>query len=530
MDPFPPTEQQRAVIAHRDGNLLVFAGPGTGKTETLARRFASIVADGIAPSRILVLTFSRRSADEMRDRILLRLRQLHKTDLAVSELFVKTFHSFCRRLLEGDDSRAQRGELLTPVKERLLWRRVMRSGDVSLASFDPGVLESSQFATDCLNVIAHLKGQGVTADELTAMAGNDDRLRDIAAVFRAMEAERARAGLRDYRDLVIEAVAALAHRQSPAARWLRATGFSHVLVDEFQDSDRMQLRLLEAVRDTSSPAPLFCFVGDVNQSIYRFRGASPGNVEAAQTAFGCRTLPLRDNRRCAQAILDVANADEALDAQSLTTAADQTRRGSVALVRPRTTDDEVRYVRDAIASRVASGMAPRAIAVLLRQTRPYQELIIEALHAAGVAVAALPSAGFHEDALVDAVLSALRLLAEPADGRLWRRLLSNPILGYRPIDVRYAFDAGRRNRISDPHTMLSVSPPARRAAHRGLSQGVAALHGALRDRACARARRSHRPRTRSAASRPRAIGRQRIRSRRLTPSARRAFASSAGLQ
>lgn len=459
MDPFPPTEQQRAVITHRDGNLLVFAGPGTGKTETLARRFASIVADGIAPSRILVLTFSRRSADEMRDRVLLRLRQLHKTDLAVSELFVKTFHSFCGRLLEGD-SRTQRGELLTPVKERLLWRRVMRPGAVSLSSFDAGVLESSQFATDCLNVIAHLKGQGVTAGALTAMAGSDDRLRDIAAVFRAMEAERARAGLRDYRDLVIEAVAALADRKGPAALWLRATGFMHVLVDEFQDSDRMQLRLLEAVRDTSSPAPLFCFVGDVNQSIYRFRGASPGNVEAAQVAFACQTLPLRDNRRCAQAILDVANADAALDPQSLTTAADPTLRGSVALVRPRTTDEEVRHIRDAVVSRIASGMAPRAIAVLLRQTRPYQELIIDAVAAAGVAVAALPSAGFHEDALVDAVLSALRLLAAPADERLWRRLLSNPILGYRPIDVRYAFDAGRRDHISDPRTMLATNAPA----------------------------------------------------------------------
>src|SRR5579864_843606 len=135
MDPFPPTEQQKAVIAHRDGNLLVFAGPGTGKTETLARRFASLVADGIKPSQILMLTFSRRAADEMRDRVILRLRQLRATPLAVPELFVKTFHSFCGRLLEGDNARVAECNLLTPVKERLLWRKVMRSGSLSLPSF-----------------------------------------------------------------------------------------------------------------------------------------------------------------------------------------------------------------------------------------------------------------------------------------------------------------------------------------------------------------------------------------------------------
>src|SRR5579872_3414855 len=95
-DKFPPTPQQLEIIRQRGSNLLIFAGPGTGKTETLARRFASLVADdGVAPSQILVLTFSRRAAQEMRDRVLLRLRQRLGSGLAVSELFIKTFHSFC---------------------------------------------------------------------------------------------------------------------------------------------------------------------------------------------------------------------------------------------------------------------------------------------------------------------------------------------------------------------------------------------------------------------------------------------------
>ncbi len=459
MDPFPPTDQQKAVIAHRAGNLLVFAGPGTGKTETLARRFAALVAEGVAPSRILVLTFSRRSADEMRDRVLLRLRQSTRAGLAVSELFVKTFHSFCGRLLDGEDARVRARALLTPVKERLIWRRIMRSGALTLSSFDEGVVESAQFATDCLNVIAHLKGQGVTARRLVELARGDARLADLAQIFTLMEAERARRELRDYRDLVNEAVSALGDERSAAARWLRDAAFLHILVDEFQDSDVMQLRLLEAMRSVMRPAPLFCFVGDINQSIYRFRGASPSNVEAARIAFGCATLPLRDNRRSAQAVLDVANADVTLDRDSLTTAADPEKQGSVRLARPRTTDDEVRAIRDAVVEKVVAGTPPRAVAVLLRQTRPYQELIADALARAGVPVAALPAAGFHDDACVDAVLTALRLLAAREDERLWRRLLANPIVGFRPIDVRLAFDAGRRAGMTDPRAMLRSNPP-----------------------------------------------------------------------
>src|SRR5579864_6843728 len=96
MKQFDPTPEQRTVIEHRGSHSLVFAGPGTGKTETLARRFASLaVDDGIDPSAILVLTFSRRAAAQMRERILLRLRERNNgRELAVSELFVKTFHSF----------------------------------------------------------------------------------------------------------------------------------------------------------------------------------------------------------------------------------------------------------------------------------------------------------------------------------------------------------------------------------------------------------------------------------------------------
>jgi superfamily I DNA/RNA helicase/RecB family exonuclease len=458
-DPFPPTPEQLAVIEHEGPNLLVLAGPGTGKTETLARRFAWLVSRGTPPHRILLLTFSRRAAEEMRNRVLLRLRQQHGRGLAVTELFVKTFHGFCSRLLDADDVRRVRAALLTPVRERLLWRSLMRSASLSLPSFDPSVRDSTQFAADALNLFAQLKGQGVSAHEFARLACTDRRLQDLALLFARMEDERRARDLHDYRDLVNEANEQLRDPDSRAAGWLRSAGFEHILVDEFQDSDRMQLRLLEAMRDRLFPPPAFCFVGDMNQSIYRFRGATPDNVSLAETTFGCIKRELHLNRRSVPVILELANADASLDPASLTQAVPGAGGGSVRLRRPRTLDDEVRCVRDEIVRAVAAGTPPSAIAVLLRQTHPCQELIIQALREATIPVAPQPTAGFRDDPLIDAVLTALRLLAQPQDQRLWRRLLENPILGYRPLDVRLVFDEARRRGHADPQSALAALPP-----------------------------------------------------------------------
>jgi DNA helicase II / ATP-dependent DNA helicase PcrA len=470
LDLFPPTEQQLAVITERDTNLLVLAGPGTGKTETLARRFAALVADGLQAHQILVLTFSRRAAEEMRQRVLLRLRQLHRSPLAVSELFVKTFHSFCGRLLEGEASRSLDRALLTPVKERLLWRRLLQSGEIRLQSFGPDVVCSSQFAVDCLNVIGQLKGRGLRPERFSNLAQNDWRLRDLALIYEHMEAERLRLGLHDYRDLVNEAEQELRNQRSGAAAWLRRVSFRHVLVDEFQDSDPMQLQLLDAIRAVIDPQPCFCFVGDKNQSIYRFRGAAPRNVDVARERFSCKTLVLHKNRRSAPAILAVANADPKLDPASKTEAADLHKQGLARFVRSRSIETEVRFIRDAIVEKIASGTPARAIAVLLRQTRPYQELIISLVREAGIPVAAQPTAGFHQDGLINAVRTALDLLQLPHDIEVWRRLLENPIVGYRPVDVRFSFDAGRRQGISDPVAMLASFPP------RGVRPGLRSIH------------------------------------------------------
>ncbi|MBV8282878.1 MAG: ATP-dependent helicase, partial [Candidatus Eremiobacteraeota bacterium] len=449
MQRFEPTAQQRAVIEHRGSHALVFAGPGTGKTETLARRFASLVVDdGVDPGAILVLTFSRRAAEQMLERIVLRLRERTGRELAVGELFVRTFHSFCARLLDGDGPRFRERDLLTPVKERLLWKEV--AARAPLRSFEDDVRSSPSFAADALNLIAQLKGAGTSPADVARAAASDPRLTDIATLYAALDADRKRLGLSDFRDLVTDALAELARADSPASRWLRERGgFRHILVDEFQDSDRLQLRLLEVLagddRLRERPVPEICFVGDFNQSIYRFRGASPENIEAARDRFACVQLTLQTNRRSAQAILDVANRTPRLDPASLTHAEHHDATGSVRLVRAPSQDAEIALVGDAIARLVAAGTQPREIAVLLRVSEPYTTRLVNLLEARGIPVAARPGAGFLEDPAVAAVLAALRLLDALDDHDAWSRLLTNPVIGFRTLSVRVAFDLARRN-------------------------------------------------------------------------------------
>ena len=484
MERFDPTDEQRRVIEHRRSNLLVFAGPGTGKTETLARRFASIVHDDrVEPTAILVLTFSRRATQAMRRRIVQRMRERSGGAIAVPELHVYTFHGFCKRLLDGDAPRGTSRALLTPVKERLIWRRVVER--TKLSTFATDVVGSAAFATAALNLIARLKGDGVAPADFRAQAGRDARLLDLAALYEAMDAERTRLGLADFRDLVADAVGALGDRASRASAWLRSRPpFRHVLVDEFQDSDPMQLRLLDVLGGAGAhatpPSPEMCFVGDFNQSIYRFRGAAPENVERARTLFACDELTLRLNRRSVQVVLDVANRTPRLRPESLTSAGGAPadgRTGSVRLMQLETIDREVSAIADAVAERVRAGTKPSDIAVLLRVVEPYRGAIARELEARGIPVAAQATAGFHDDSLVSAVLSAIAVLGGSDDGDRWRRLLTNPLVGFRPLTVSLAL--GSVEAMADPpRAAFDRLPPRGRRGWADFSARLDACRGA----------------------------------------------------
>ncbi|HYK52545.1 MAG TPA: ATP-dependent DNA helicase, partial [Candidatus Eremiobacteraceae bacterium] len=368
---------------------------------------------------------------------------------------------FCKRLLDGDAPRGAGRELLTPIKERLIWDRLIK--DLELKTFQTEVIRSATFATAVLNLIARLKGDGITPSSFKAAAPVDARQIDLAKLYEMMEAERARLDLADFRDLVVDAVRELENPSSAARAWLTSRPpFKYVLIDEFQDSDKMQLRLLETLGGNTArdvpPTPEMCFVGDFNQSIYRFRGAAPENVEKAKTLFKCDELTLTLNRRSVQAILDVANKTPDLREESLTKAdPENSRSGSVRLLRVETIGDEISAAADAVADRVRAGTRPKDVAVLLRVVEPYRGAIARELHERAIPVAAQSSAGFHEDSLIAAVLSTIAVFSGDSDADAWRRLLTNPLIGFRPLGVSLALRDGTLART--PRRAFGDNPP-----------------------------------------------------------------------
>ncbi|TAM73507.1 ATP-dependent helicase [bacterium] len=446
--------RQREAIAFRDGHLLLLAGPGTGKTETLARRAAALIdcarAAGGEQPEILMLTFARKAARELRERVALHLCSGGRLPAC------STFHAFALETLDRSRPRAPGAAgMLTPAKERLLIERVCRvavdNGQVSTGYFTPQALKSAKFATDAANFIARCKQARVDAAGVLSAAMATDglptrlALLTLAGLYRSYEDEQRRLGLRDFRDLVNAAVDAL--RATPRR-------YAYVFVDELQDTDPAQLDLLSLLAGAGAQITA---VGDPNQSIYRFRNVAPAAIEDFRARFAPGTIVLQENHRCPPEVLACANRlarapregdvplDPVLSCESLTRSV-AGHAGAVRWLCYRDRSGEAagiaREIRRLVgAPRAATGAHPLRyadVAVLLRETRGHAERIAFALRAQGIPVVRADAAEALGDPAIDFVLTYLAALGEPADGQRLARLLSSPVVGIRARALRFA--------------------------------------------------------------------------------------------
>ncbi|WP_251094847.1 ATP-dependent DNA helicase [Streptomyces sp. Caat 7-52] len=310
MDPPRLDAAQRAVVDHRTGPLLVLAGPGTGKTTTLVESVAARIARGGDPARILVLTFSRKAAVDLRDRMALRMG-------AARAPRATTFHSYCYalvrahqgsdrfteplRLLSGPEQDVAVRELLAgqPELERLGLTHVRWPDELRAC------LTTRGFADEVRAVLARTRELGLGADALDAFARRIGRpdWRAAAAFLAEYLDTLDLQGVIDYAELVHRAVL-LAHRPETAARL--AAQYDAVYVDEYQDTDPAQVRLLRALAGQGRTLVAF---GDPDQSIYAFRGADVNGILDFPAAFpraDGRPAPvevLRTSRRSGAALL-----------------------------------------------------------------------------------------------------------------------------------------------------------------------------------------------------------------------------------
>jgi len=425
-------EQLRAA-AMAAGPVRVVAGAGTGKTAVVAERFRRLVAGGVSPASILVMTFTERAANEMRERI-----ESLIDDVAPA---VGTFHSIALGWLR-EDGRAvgvpAGFRIVTGADRWILAREQMWSiGDGALIGDERPddlvgpVLQMLERMKQELVPLARLEKWALSTDD----AERGELMRACMRLFRAYERECRKRRLLDFDDLLLLAVRML--ETNPALLERYAARYPHVLVDEYQDLNLAQERLVELVGGASNPF----VVGDDDQSIYRFRGASRASLERFLTSFaGARTITLGRNRRSSRRIVAVATRLIGHNPDRLPKQLRSVEAGPAVELRPCADMlAEASTIADEAAQLVAAGMQPRSIAVLCR-TNAFARPIAAALAARGIPHVVIGGHGFHDRPEVKDVIAMLRVVRDPSDVIALARPAAAAV---QPLLARLAEDAKR---------------------------------------------------------------------------------------
>lgn len=421
-------DQQRRAVLHEGSPLLIVAGAGSGKTAVLTRRIAYLLAArDVGPGQVLAITFTNKAAAEMRDRVAQLIGPRARN------MWVSTFHSTCVRILRSQASllpgRNSNFSIYDADDSRRLLLMIGRDMGIDVKRYSPRLLANS---------ISNLKNELITPEQavLDLESGGDDLVRIVAEVYGEYQRRLRSANAFDFDDLIGEAVAVLQHYPQIAQYYRRR--FRHILVDEYQDTNHAQYVLVRELVgvaasdvDTVPPAEL-CVVGDADQSIYAFRGATIRNIEDFERDFpSATTILLEQNYRSTQNILSAANSVIARNSgrreKRLWTDAGNGEPivGYVA----DNEHDEARFVAgeiDALADR--GDISYNDVAVFYRtnnSSRSVEEVFIRA----GIPYKVVGGVRFYERREIRDIVAYLRVLSNPGDAVSLRRILNTPRRG-----------------------------------------------------------------------------------------------------
>ena len=414
-------DRQREAVTHAGSPLLILAGAGSGKTRVLTHRIAYLLATGRARAgEILAITFTNKAAAEMRE----RAGALVGDD--ARRMWVSTFHSACVRLLRYEHEAAGLSSSFTIYdaqdSQRLI-QMVLKAMDVDIKRFTPKMVAAR---------ISDAKNELIGPARYAETAGKDPVSRIVAEAYVEYDKRMRASNALDFDDLILRTVDLL--RENPLIAEHYHRRFRHILVDEYQDTNHAQYVLVRALvgdgKDGVEPAEL-TVVGDSDQSIYAFRGATIRNIEEFERDFtGARTILLEQNYRSTQNILSAANAVIARNtgrrAKNLWTAS-----GDGALITLDAADsehDEARFVVGEIDRLADSGVEWGDIAVFYRtnaQSRALEELLVRQ----GIPYRVVGGTRFYERREIKDALAYLQVISNPDDTVAARRVLNVPKRG-----------------------------------------------------------------------------------------------------
>ncbi|MCC6831641.1 MAG: UvrD-helicase domain-containing protein [Thermoleophilia bacterium] len=408
---------QREAVLHGDGPLLVLAGAGSGKTRVLTHRIAHLIAErGVPPWAILAITFTNKAAGEMRERI------AGLVGPAAREIWASTFHSACVRILRRDAEAAgfdPRFVIYDADDQLRLMRACMTDEQV-----DPKRVAPRAVLTRISDAKNRLLDPDGFADEAASFG---DEI--VVRLYRRYADRLRTAGAMDFDDLLMHTVRLLEGDAEVRERYQRR--FSHVLVDEYQDTNHAQYRL---VRVLAEPQRNVCAVGDDDQGIYSWRGADVRNILDFERDYpDAHIVALEQNYRSTGTILRAANAVVALN-RGRRPKELWTDRGDGEPIRIdscRDEHEEARLVVSEVDRALAEGTSLSEIAVFYR-TNAQSRAIEDQLVRARVAYAVVGGPRFYERAEVRDLIAYLRVVANPADEIAMARMLGAPRRGIGP--------------------------------------------------------------------------------------------------
>ena len=414
-------DRQRASVEHRGAPLLIMAGAGSGKTRVLTHRIAYLLATGQARAgQILAITFTNKAAAEMRERIAALVGD------EAGRMWVSTFHSACVRILRYEHEAAGLSGSFTiydAQDSQRLMQMVLKAQDVDVKRFTPKMVAAR---------VSDLKNELIGPERYAEVAGKDPVSRIVAAAYAEYDKRLRDSNAVDFDDLIMRTVLLLQRNPLIAEHYHRC--FRHILVDEYQDTNHAQYvlvrELVGAGDDGVVPAEL-TVVGDSDQSIYAFRGATIRNIEEFERDFpGARTILLEQNYRSTQNILSAANAvisrNQGRRPKNL-----WTQEGDGAPITVDAADsehDEARFVVSEIDRVADAGADWGDIAVFYRtnaQSRALEELLVRQ----GIPYRVVGGTRFYERREIKDALAYLQVVSNPDDTVAARRVINLPKRG-----------------------------------------------------------------------------------------------------
>jgi DNA helicase-2/ATP-dependent DNA helicase PcrA len=438
--------QQLEAVQYRGPALLIVAGAGSGKTSVLTRRVAGLIESREAwPSQILAITFTNKAAAEMRERVRGLLGQ------ASDGMWISTFHSSCVRILRREAESAGLSanfSIYDSADSKVTIKRIIKQLDADTLGFTPGNVSAK---------ISKLKNELADVDSYARNANMSDPQEVMfVEIFRQYTRRLREASALDFDDLIGETV--FLFRAFPKVAALYRRRFRHILVDEYQDTNHAQYALVRELtrpveaeladdmedqglhvrnlQDSSGriPGASLTVVGDSDQSIYAFRGASSRNITEFERDFpGTKVILLEQNYRSTQNILSAANAviGNNFDRREKRLWSAGGDGDKIVGYTAYNGHDEAQFVADEIEALHSKGMAYRDMAVFYRtnaQTRALEEILVRA----AVPYRVVGGTKFYERAEIKDALAYLIAVANPQDELALRRILNTPKRGIGP--------------------------------------------------------------------------------------------------